>query len=318
MPYLITLIIFLAFFFFMLRGIQRAEFSFGANTAELDERLVSQARSYRDALDDVPEAAVHCLVFLDGTKGLNIDNIARQMSLQDEMFHNYRVASEGELKKQIVIHGASLSPRIKLEIVKNPAFQNAEPASRLASSNYYWPQASEDLANSRLAILCFCEEAGRALDQSIFLSFLLQTVFSMKINACGAIWNRRQAISAQTMVDEFKVVSKSLPSHFWVAVDTYVDEDGQVCGFTEGLEDYGKPEFEAVAAPENPLELRRRLEGYTSYALDGCAEIMNGDTIGGDRQEKIKLQKTPSKLGLPGWVFRMDYLKESDDQPWKE
>ncbi|WP_299771321.1 DUF4261 domain-containing protein [uncultured Pseudoteredinibacter sp.] len=308
MPYLITLIIFLAFFFFMLRGIQRAESSFGANTAELDEQLLAQTRSYRDVLGDVPKGAVHCLVFLDGIKGLNIDNIARQMSLQDEMFHNYRAASEGELKKQIVIHGVNLSPRIKLEIVKNPAFQNAEPASRLASSNYYWPEASEDLSNSKLAMLCYCEEAGRALDQSIFLSFLLQTVFSMKINASGAIWNRRQAISVQTMADEFKIVSKSLPCHFWVAVDTYVDKHGQVCGFTEGLEDYAKTEFEAVAAPENPLELRRRLEGFTSYALDGCTEIMNGDTIGGDTHEKVKLQKTTSQLGRPGWVFRMDYL----------
>jgi hypothetical protein len=66
-------------------------------------------------------------------------------------------------------------------------------------------------------------------------------------------------------------------------------------------------EFETDDSPEPPGELRERFFGLANYLLDNGLVIKNGDTIGEDANERIRVVYDDSDFGLKGKVMRLEY-----------
>jgi hypothetical protein len=79
--------------------------------------------------------------------------------------------------------------------------------------------------------------------------------------------------------------------------------------FTHGLAALGHKEFETAKSPESAKELRDRLLGLVGYVLEHGQVIKDGDTIGVEANERIKVTYGPSAFGVPGEVMRPDYTK---------
>lgn len=92
----------------------------------------------------------------------------------------------------------------------------------------------------------------------------------------------------------------------WVNFRVAKNKDENSAGFTQGLSSLGKMEFETQGAPESPEALRDRFLHFAAYVLDGAA-IKDGETIGFDANEKIKVTHAASSFGVPGPVMRLDF-----------
>ncbi|MGH7140661.1 MAG: DUF4261 domain-containing protein, partial [Pirellulales bacterium] len=74
-----------------------------------------------------------------------------------------------------------------------------------------------------------------------------------------------------------------------------------------GLAALGHKEFETAKSPESAKELRDRLLGLVGYVLEHGQVVKDGDTIGEDANERIKVTYGPSSFGVPREVMRLDY-----------
>tara|TARA_R110001592_G_scaffold363371_2_gene685889 strand:- start:23536 stop:24432 length:897 start_codon:yes stop_codon:yes gene_type:complete len=97
------------------------------------------------------------------------------------------------------------------------------------------------------------------------------------------------------------------PVDVWISSHAFKDESGAVIGYTVGLGKIGGTDFEAVNAKESPKDLEDRLDGVARYVVNHFGQIQNGDTMGVDEKEKIRLKKTPSETIHRGWVFQLQY-----------
>lgn len=87
-------------------------------------------------------------------------------------------------------------------------------------------------------------------------------------------------------------------------------------GFTAGMKALGHMEFETQQCPEPPGELRERLLSLVNYVVENGPIIGDGNTIGEDEHEKIRIVYGPSSFGHEGQVMPLVYEKTSPTKPW--
>ena len=110
---------------------------------------------------------------------------------------------------------------------------------------------------------------------------------------------------------------KRWPVDVWVSTESVQNGDDKSDGYTLGLAAMGGTEFEAIGAPESTSDLEERLASIACYVVAHFGVIYNGDTIGIDELERIRLKKVPSETVHKGWVFQLRYEAPSKQSPWR-
>jgi hypothetical protein len=103
---------------------------------------------------------------------------------------------------------------------------------------------------------------------------------------------------------------------FWVDFRVGRNAAGKTSGFTTGMESLGHMEFETEDSPEPPHELRDRFFALANYVLDNGPVIRDGDTIGEDANERIRVVYADSAFGHEGKVMRLQYTPVEQKKPW--
>ena len=127
------------------------------------------------------------------------------------------------------------------------------------------------------------------------------------------LFNRRQ-LERQLNVS----YKKSWPVTTWVSTTSRTNGQGRSDGYTVGLDAMGGTEFEALDSPEAPADLERRLAAVVHYVVANYGVIFNGDTMGVDCLERIRLKKRPSETVHKGWVFQLHYERPSGQSTWRK
>lgn len=106
------------------------------------------------------------------------------------------------------------------------------------------------------------------------------------------------------------------PLHIWIDFRIGRDSEKSSSGFTAGMAALGHMEFETQKCPEPPGELRQRLESLARYVLENGPVIKDGDTIGEDANERIRIVYAKSAFGHKEKVMRLEYETASPQKPW--
>ncbi len=93
-----------------------------------------------------------------------------------------------------------------------------------------------------------------------------------------------------------EVLPHGPPVPIWIDIRFGRDSERGSSGFTTGLVALGHKEFETWGAPEPPQDLAKRLLALAGYVLEKGPVIRNGDTIGEDENEKIRIVFSDSLL----------------------
>ena len=88
-----------------------------------------------------------------------------------------------------------------------------------------------------------------------------------------------------------------LPVFNWIWYGLYRSEDG-ICGYTYGMEAFGKDEMEVLDTDASPNQLRDFLASLASYVLENDVELHDGETIGFSAEDKHTITRSPG-VGLP-------------------
>jgi Domain of unknown function (DUF4261) len=112
------------------------------------------------------------------------------------------------------------------------------------------------------------------------------------------------------------VLPGGLPVYLWVDVRVGPSPGGSSTGFTVGLSALGHMEFETLDSPRPASELREWLFNLATSVLANGPVIQDGNTVGADAHQRIRVVYAPSPFGHPGQVMRLEHQNAAAKKPW--
>lgn len=182
-------------------------------------------------------------------------------------------------------------------------------------SSWLWPDAAEEMKAHRKHIIVTVSMDGDAIERLKTLTQATCALVASCESAVGVYWCDSQVVMSPQMFREFaiKLLPDGLPLYVWV--DFRVGKkDGRTAGYTTGLSALGHMELETLTSDEPPGELRERLYGLANYVIECGRVIRDGDTIGEDADERIRVVYAKSSFGRAGRVMRLDYGAQPDQK----
>jgi hypothetical protein len=175
--------------------------------------------------------------------------------------------------------------------------------------SWMWPDAEEKLrACTAHLIVTVLSDAG-PVERARRLTQVAAAILATCPEAPGVFWTNAELIVPSNLFQEFttQILPQGPPLYAWVDFRVGSAGKGRSSGYTNGLKAFGQMEFETDNATESPGDLRERLFSLASYVLTQGAVIRDGDTVGQNARERIRVVYGPSRFGLPGQVMRLDY-----------
>ncbi|WP_425618210.1 DUF4261 domain-containing protein [Anatilimnocola sp. NA78] len=194
------------------------------------------------------------------------------------------------------------------QIVRAPIPTNDLEA--MCSRAWMWPGAPAQLKPcvGHLIVTCINPDES-PFHQAIQLTRFCTAILATCPEAPGVMWGAIGHLVPSQMFQEFAttVMNEGPAWYIWADFQEGNVGNGRTSGYTRGLSEFGLMEFEAENTPEPPGELRERFFGLAMYLHENGPVIRDGDTIGEDENERIRVRYSPSKFGAAGPVMRLEY-----------
>lgn len=201
------------------------------------------------------------------------------------------------------VGGSTVAFRIVPQPIADPDF------SRACAESWFWPEAKKSVDDHRGHVVITTESHETRLNQVKFVSLATTALLISTPGTLGVYWLGGGLVISPEMFREFciQMLPDSLPLYIWVDFRVAKSDHGRSIGYTRGLSQFGLMELETLNAKEEPDGLRERFFGLAVYCIENGLIIKNGDSMGDDDQEKIKVVYSDSSFGNVKRVMRLDY-----------
>lgn len=177
-----------------------------------------------------------------------------------------------------------------------------------------WPNCKRDVEKHRSHwIVTIVGKQGKPADKARLLTRFVQAVLASHPTALGITWGAHAHLVSSKNFQEGAISLRGNedPVHLWITVRCGWRPEGPAsgksAGMTRGLADFELMEIEAIEALESPTDLFDRLQGLAGYLIKRGPVVRDGDTVGADEDEKIKVVYSDSAFGAEGRVMRLVY-----------
>lgn len=186
------------------------------------------------------------------------------------------------------------------------------------ATSVLWKDAAAQVKQHRTHVIAMALGDLNELEASALLTKACAAYMAALPSAIGVYWGNATLIVPKNIFISFaeEVLPEGPPLHIWVDFRVGPDSERTSAGFTAGMKALGHMEFETQNSPEPPGELRERLLALANYVVTNGPVIKDGDTVGEDEQEKIRVVYSPSAFGHKEKVMRLVYEKASASKPW--
>jgi hypothetical protein len=186
------------------------------------------------------------------------------------------------------------------------------------ATSWLWKDAADVLRSHTTHLILTVSSQAAVLDRMRLLTQVTASILATSPQAVGVFWTHAALVVQPALFREFatEMLPDALPLYIWVDFRVGKAPSGKSVGFTTGMEALGHMELETQGSPEPPGELRERLFGLASYVLINGPVIRDGDTIGEDANERIRVVYADSAFGHKGKVMRLEYSQAQRKKPW--
>jgi hypothetical protein len=156
------------------------------------------------------------------------------------------------------------------------------------------------------------------IEKATLLTKVCASILATCEQAPGVFWSNAALLVPSKVFQEFayEVLPGAPPVYIWVDFRVGPSGKGKMSGFTAGMAALGHMEFETESSPEPVGELRERLFGLANYVLEHGPVILDGDTIGENANERIRVVYSKSAFGHEGKVMRLEYGSADSRKSW--
>ncbi len=188
------------------------------------------------------------------------------------------------------------------------------------ATSVIWPEARSVLQRHRAHVIVSLSSDLELIDRAKLLTQVTAAAMAANPSALGAFWGNATLVVPKALFIEFAVQILPLapPLHIWLDIRVAKNADGSCSGFTTGMAALGHMEFETQNSTQSPEALRERLLALANYVLENGPVISDGNTVGADANEKIRVVFADSTFGHPERVMRLIYESNKPAKPfWK-
>lgn len=178
-------------------------------------------------------------------------------------------------------------------------------AEENAESNYMWPEAVNAAKAHKAHIMV------AVMDKEA--SLIKRAELYVKLAACCCRQKRATGIYTSGTVFEpsffYKFAGMMKDGEFpifnliWFGL--YRSERG-VCGYTYGMECFGKDEMEVLDADAEPSDVQGFLSSMAAYVIEYDVTLNDGETIGFSAEDKHAITRSEG-AALPGMTLKIEY-----------
>jgi hypothetical protein len=185
------------------------------------------------------------------------------------------------------------------------------------ATSWLWKEAAEVLRGHTTHLILTVSGAEEPLERMRLLTQVTASILATCPEAVGVFWTHAALVIQPPLFREFAVEMSEQPVYLWVDFRVGKNAAGRSSGFTTGMESLGFMEIETEDSPEPPGELRERFFGLANYLLENGPVIKDGNTIGEDANERIRVVYADSAFGHKGKVMRLEYSPAKQaKKPW--
>lgn len=256
--------------------------------------------------------AISMVMFSDEAAALSAADIQRELAAG---WPNLPPVTDSEQK------GDSIAFRVGDSDVIMAKMPAPIPWSELegpCATSILWKNASEEVQRHKTHWIVTVNGELDPLELSTLLTQATAAVMASSPTAMGVYWGNATLIVPKAIFIEFakQVLPLGPPLHIWVDFRVGWETKQMSAGFTKGMAALGHMEFETKACPEKPSDLMERFVGLCGYVLENGPVIKDGDTVGQDENERIRVVYSDSEFGHEGKVMRLIYDTPSPKKPW--
>ncbi len=176
-------------------------------------------------------------------------------------------------------------------------------------TSWMWPNAEEQLRAHAGHLIVTVMGDDDPVVRAKFLTIGIAGILGSCPEALGVYWGDATLVIPSALFQDMakEILPGGLPLFLWIDFRAGKNEDGTTGGFTSGLAALGHMEFETDNATDDVGTLRERLFNLANYVLEKGPVIKDGNTVGADANEKIRVVYSKSMYGHEGRVMRLDY-----------
>ena len=157
------------------------------------------------------------------------------------------------------------------------------------------------------------------LELSTLLTQVTAATLAASKVSIGVYWGNATLVIPRKLFVETarRCIPDGYPTPLWVDFRVHRVSNTLTGAFTAGMSALGHMELEVKASNEPPVELFDRLVSLAEYLINNGPVIKDGDTIGADATEKIRVVYSKSLFGHSDRVMRLVYRDaKSTLRPW--
>ncbi len=183
-----------------------------------------------------------------------------------------------------------------------------QEAEEAANYYYFWEDGAAEVAQHKSHVIVTATGEGDVVDRILLATRGARAVLQAA-ESVGVYWgNGSIANSTETFLQMSEEADRdSLPLYLWVRFQLMPGETEDRVGlYTLGLSQFGEQEIEVVNTSWKVGPMMEFLYNVAHYILTSGNTIEDGNTIGGDENQKITVSYEPSVLDAERTVYRID------------
>lgn len=161
-----------------------------------------------------------------------------------------------------------------------------------AENNYMWPDAVKAAQSHAAHIMVTV--LGKETDVRLRGQFFVKLVAACCRQPGGlGVYTSGVVFEPSFYADMAGVMKKGeLPLNNWIWFGLHRREGG-VCGYTYGMDVFGKEELEVLDADADPLAVREFLVSLAGYVIGSDVTLNDGETIGFSQGDRRRITRSP-------------------------
>lgn len=159
--------------------------------------------------------------------------------------------------------------------------------------------------NAHLIVTLLSQE-GSQIDRCLLLTRLMAAA-TKAFDAIGIYWGYGTVVLSAEQFQEIAADSsrEDLPLLAWIEFRVQQDSSGSLNMLTTGLDYFGCPEIEVLGSKRPVSEVLEAVGGLATILLQG-ETVEDGDTVGPDKQTRIRVRHARSHWDREGKVLRLE------------